>query len=102
MALYAAMLGILHGGFSFSEEAVYLCLHRLPSSLRGLKIARTKRPLHFTTADDRAQTKRDFTAVLPHTTTLHESVHPDEHSVCIVLCTSWSGTKDRNAVLLRS
>src|SRR5678816_1494587 len=48
------------------------------------------------------EVRRDFTAVLPNTTALHEAVHPDEHSVCTVPCTSWSGTKDRNAVLLRS
>jgi hypothetical protein len=39
----------------------------------------------------------DFSAVLPHTTALHETIHPHEHSVCTVLCTSWSGTKDGNA-----
>lgn len=79
------------------EYPVHFRLHGLQAPLCGLKIARAERLLHFALLDARAETGRDFPAVLPHTTAPHETIHPHEHRVCTVLCTSWSGTKDGHA-----
>jgi hypothetical protein len=35
---------------------------------------RAERPLHFALLDDGTETGRDFSAVLPHTTALHETI----------------------------